>query len=117
MSDAPRILYCRCAYAKVIEPAVKDEVLKRLSDSGVAFDAAADLCEMAARKDPALDRLRQAPPVRIAACFPRAVRWLFHRAGFPLPEDGVEIENMREKDADAVVDALLDGHRAQENES
>jgi len=107
LSDAPRILYCRCAYAKVIEPEVKDEVLRRLSESGVAFDAAADLCEMAARKDPALDRLRSAPPVRIAACFPRAVKWLFHRAGYPLPEEGIEIENMRENDAETVATALL----------
>lgn len=106
-TGAPRILYCRCAYAKVIEDSVKDEVLQRLGDAGVAFDAVADLCEMAARKDPALDRLRRATPVRIAACYPRAVRWLFHGAGFPLPDDGIEVLNMRERTAEDVADALL----------
>ncbi len=107
----PRILYCRCAYAKVIDDAVKDEVLARLAESGAAFDAVADLCELAARNDRALDRLRKETPVRIAACYPRAVRWLFHGAGFPLPEDGVEVLNMRESGADEVVARLLDGAR------
>ena len=84
----PRLVYCHCAYAKAVPDAVKREVLRRLSASGVSFDAVPDLCEMSARKDPALARLVDAAggdqPVRIAACFPRAVRWLFHAAGSPL---------------------------------
>ena len=102
-----RIVYCHCAYAKVIPPEVKAEVLKRLSDSGVGFDAVADLCEMSARKDPALARLARGGTTKIAACFPRAVKWLFHAAGSPLQEDAVEILNMREQSADEVTNRLL----------
>ena len=83
------------------------EVLRRLSASGVAFDAVPDLCDMAARKDPALRRLAESGPVRIAACYPRAVKWLFHGAGTPLPEKGVEVLNMRDQTAEEVVGALL----------
>ena len=45
--------------------------------------------------------------MRIAACFPRAVRWLFSAAGHPLPEEGVEIHNMRETPAADVAAGLL----------
>lgn len=104
-----RILFCNCTYAKVIPQEVKRAVLKQLSDSGVAFDAVADLCEMSARKDPALASIAGSGNVKIAACFPRAVKWLFHAAGVTLPEEGVEIHNMREQSADEIVPLLLNG--------
>ena len=109
MSSSTRILYCNCTYAKVIPRDVKRAVLKQLSDSGVAFDAVADLCEMSARKDPALARIAGSGDVKIAACFPRAVKWLFHAAGTALPDEGIEILNMREKGADEIVPLLLNG--------
>ena len=55
--NAPRILYCHCQYAQVVPPEVKTAVLQNLCQSGTAFDAVADLCEMAARQDPGLHRL------------------------------------------------------------
>jgi len=103
----PRILYCNCSYAQVVPKEVKEEVLRKLCESGVAFDAVADLCDMSARKDPALAKLVDSGAVRIAACYPRAVRWLFHAAGTPLPKNGVEVLNMREESAAAVVGALF----------
>ena len=116
MSDSTRILYCHCAYAKVVPPEVKAAVLQRLSASGVAFDAVADLCEMSAKKDPTLRRLATSGPVKIAACFPRAVKWLFHAAGTPLPEEGIEVRNMREEGAEEVIAALL-GNQAEEEKT
>jgi len=104
---APRVLYCNCSYAQVVPKEVKEEVLRKLCESGIAFDAVADLCDMSARKDPALQKLVDGGAVRIAACYPRAVRWLFHAAGAPLPKEGVEVLNMREQTADAVVGALF----------
>lgn len=101
------ILYCHCAYAQVVPPEVKQAVLARLSASGAAFEAVPDLCELAARKDPALARLARTDDLRIAACFPRAVRWLFHGAGAPLAEGTGEIWNMRELPAEAVAEGLL----------
>lgn len=107
LSQPPRILFCNCTYARVVPVEVKRTVLAALSDSGVAFDAVPDLCDMAARKDPALKRLGEGPQVRIAACYERAVRWLFHAAKNPLPDEGVEILNMREENAETIVRALL----------
>ncbi|HVE41661.1 MAG TPA: hypothetical protein VNM14_17345 [Planctomycetota bacterium] len=101
-----RILYCHCAYAQVVPKEVKEDVLKRLCASGAAFDAVADLCDMSARKDPALKKLVESGDVTIVACYPRAVKWLFHAAGAPLPKEGVEILNMREQSADDVMKSL-----------
>ena len=111
LSESPKkILYCRCAFAQVVPEGVKNEVLERLCDSGVSFETVSDLCEMSARKDPGLSRLIDGEaPVQIAACYPRAVKWLFHQAGVPFPEeDGqVEVLNMRESTAKEISDKLL----------
>jgi hypothetical protein len=109
MSEKPRrILYCHCAYAKVVPADVKTAVLDRLSESGVEFDAVPDLCEMSARGDSRLHELAGEPPLHIAACYPRAVRWLFASAGARLPETNVRIWNMRVEPADVVAAGLLD---------
>ena len=109
MSNQHRILYCHCAYAQVVPKAVKEEVLRKLSESGVAFDAVADLCEMSARRDPSLKQMAAGGEagLKIAACFPRAVKWLFSAADATLPEQGVEILNMRVETADKVALAIL----------
>lgn len=107
MSDAPRILFCNCTYAQVVPAEVKEAVLKKLCESGVAFDAVADLCELSARRDPALQRLADGGSVKIAACYPRAVKWLFAAAQAPLPIGATEVLNMRVQNADEVVEALL----------
>jgi len=108
MTAPPRILYCNCTYAQVVPKEVKEAVLKGLCDSGLPFDAVADLCEMSARRDPAMARLAQDGAVKIAACFPRAVKWLFAAAQAPLPPDGAEILNMRTQTAEEIALALFD---------
>jgi hypothetical protein len=105
--NSPRIIYCHCNYSQVVPAEVKQQVLAKLAESGVAFDAVADLCEMSARRDPGLKALAAEGQVKIAACFPRAVRGLFMAADAPLPTDGVEICNMRTQTADEVVSAIL----------
>ena len=107
MTTPTRILYCHCSYAQVVPKEVKEAVLKKLCDSGVAFDAVADLCEMSARRDPALQRLAEGGVVKIAACYPRAVKWLFHAAKADLPPDSAEVLNMRVQSADEVAKALF----------
>ena len=108
ISRTARILYCHCAYAKVVPPEVKAAVLHGLSDADVEFDAVPDLCEMAARGDARLRELAGEGPLKIAACYPRAVKWLFAAAGAQLPEGAVRIWNMRVEPADSVLNGLLD---------
>lgn len=105
--ETPGLLYCNCTYAQIIDPAVKAAVLRQLSDSGRSFEAVADLCEMSARQDPALKRLASGPGVKIAACYPRAVKWLFASGGAPLDAAHTEVLNMRELAAAQVAERLL----------
>jgi len=107
-SSTARILYCHCAYAKVVPPEVKAAVLNGLSEADVEFDAVPDLCEMAAHGDARLRELASEGPLKIAACYPRAVKWLFAAAGAQLPEGAVRIWNMRVEPAGAVIQGLLD---------
>jgi hypothetical protein len=107
MTQPPRILYCHCAYAQVVPKEVKQDVLRKLCDSRVAFDAVADLCEMAARRDPALAKLAGTGELKIAACFPRAVKWLFAGAQARLATNSTEVLNMRTQPAEEIVKALL----------
>ena len=102
-----KILYCNCTYAKVVPADVKQEVLRQLSASGRAFDAVADLCDMSARRDPALQKIAGGGCTKIAACYPRAVKWLFHAANAALPENDVAVLNMREDSAATIVMELL----------
>jgi hypothetical protein len=103
----PRILYCHCAYAKVVPPDVKAAVLTGLTEANVEFEAVPDLCEMAAHGDDRLRELAGRGPLKIAACYPRAVKWLFAAAGAQLA-DPVRVWNMRVEPADAVLNGLLD---------
>lgn len=104
-----QILYCHCAYARVVPEDVKQDVLQRLSESGRSFDAVADLCEMSAKGDPCLKELANQPGLQIAACYPRAVKWLFAAAKAPLRDDA-QVLNMRTQTSDEIVDALRDAN-------
>jgi hypothetical protein len=118
---AVRMLYCRCAFAQVVPVDVKGAVLEGLAGSGRGFEGVADLCDMAARRDPHLADLaalaKEGTTLRIAACWPRAVRGLFHLADSPLGETGVEILNMRTLPAERVLAGMLSGDAAAVAES
>ncbi|HET6424811.1 MAG TPA: hypothetical protein VFG20_14070, partial [Planctomycetaceae bacterium] len=103
---SPRIVYCHCAFAQVLPKDVKQGVLEQLGASAVDVECVPDLCEMSARRDPLLAELVQSPRVRIAACYPRAVRGLFTAAGCSLTNN-VEIVNLRVLNADDATRALL----------
>lgn len=98
-------LYCHCAHAQVVPAATKNAVLAALSAAGGKFEAVGDLCEMSARKDPALARIAAQPGLRIVACHRRAVSWLMHAAGTALGEQ-VPVLNMREQPPEAIITAL-----------
>lgn len=88
----------------------KNAVLEGLCESDAEFECVSDLCEMAARKDPRLNELLDGDrPVRVAACYPRAVKWLFHQAGIKVPEEEsgeFKVCNMRESSAPDILEEL-----------
>lgn len=102
-----QIVYCHCAYARVIAPEVKNQVLEQLACSGLEWESVPDLCEMSARKDAHLAALASQGEIRIAACYPRAVRSLFEAAGAPLSPDA-KVLNMRTQPAEEVLAGLME---------
>jgi hypothetical protein len=70
----------------------------------------ADLCELSARRDPTLQRLADGGPVKIAACFPRAVKWLFAASKANLPLNATEVLNMRVQAAEEIIAALFESN-------
>lgn len=106
MSKSPLILYCRCAYSQIIPDEVKCAILNALDSKGVEFEAVPDLCELAARHDPMLGRWAKTDAMKIVACFPRTVKWLFHAGGAPLQSEGVEFLNMRIASIESILDSL-----------
>lgn len=103
--QGPPILYCHCAYAKVVPAPVKEQVLLQLTGSERPFECVADLCEMSAKRDPALSQLVEQPGVTIVACFPRAVKWLCSAAGTS-PAADARYLNMRTQSAEEIAAEL-----------
>ncbi len=99
-------IYCNCTYYDFIPENTRKSVLRALNDAGVRFEAASDLCLLAARKDPILQKWAKTDKIRIVACFPRAVRWLFKADNAPLPSDSVEFFNMRNTPPGDIVAGL-----------
>ena len=101
-----RILLCHCAYASILPLQVRQEVLQALKESGLSFDAVVDLCELAARKAPLLAELAGASRLTIAACHPRAVKWLFAAGGASLRDKDVEYLDMREASTEQLLRSI-----------
>ncbi|OHB63527.1 MAG: hypothetical protein A2Y77_11365, partial [Planctomycetes bacterium RBG_13_62_9] len=102
-----RLLLCNCAHYQTIPQAAKEQVRAGLSQAGLEVEAVADLCGLTANRDPRLQDWVHAESLTIVACFPRAVRWLFHAAGSPLPMDRVRLFNMRTQSPEEILGALM----------
>jgi NAD-dependent dihydropyrimidine dehydrogenase PreA subunit len=106
MSQPADILFCHCAHANVVDAGVKRAVRGALSASGARVRDVPDLCGLAAKRDPLLKTLAAGEPLKIVACYPRAVQWLFAAAGTPLDDSRTEVLNMRTQGAEEILDAL-----------
>ncbi len=107
-AEKKKVVFCQCAYTRILPKNVKHQVLTALKKSETPFEEVEDLCRLAAHRDPALKELVDADTVKIAACYPRAVKWIFHSADVDLDENKTQILNMREQDSETVVQGLLD---------
>ena len=104
--NSDSIVYCRCAYSDRVPAEVKDAVLAALAASDRPFEAVADLCELAAGRDPALASWARGGGPRIVACRPRAVKWLFHAGGAELADENTRVLDMKARPAEEIVGAL-----------
>ncbi|MBN2137536.1 MAG: ferredoxin family protein [Sedimentisphaerales bacterium] len=106
MAEKTLTIYCDCAYYELVEPEVKSKVFDAIKAAGVEFEATADLCRLCAEGDPRLKEWAKADSLRIIACYPRAVKWLFHRGGVSLDDKRVEFINMRTGNVREILSSL-----------
>ncbi|MFB0525681.1 MAG: hypothetical protein ACETVZ_09060 [Phycisphaerae bacterium] len=101
-------IYCHCTYSEVIPNRVKFAVLDAIENAGMEVEAVPDLWELSAKRDPVLKIWAKAESTKTVACYPRAVKWLFHAGQAPLPKEGVEFLNMRVDSPEKIISSLLD---------
>jgi len=101
-------LFCTCAHYDIVPEASKGRILSGLSQAGLKIEMVDDLCGLAANRDPRLRSWAQAPSLAIVACFPRAIRWLFHAAGVPPLNGQVRVFNMRTQMPEEIISAISD---------
>ncbi len=100
----PRVVLCECIHYDVIPRASRDRILTGLRQSDVTLEVVPDLCGLAANRDPRLKTWAE-PPLAIVACFPRAIRWLFHAAGATLSSQA-RLFNMRVQSPEEIVSGI-----------
>lgn len=100
------VLYCGCANTRIITDQKQSDFRKGLEACGREVVYVPDLCALAANRDPLLGRIAGAASATVVACHPRAVRWLFHRAGTPLTAGRVQLLNMRVQSGCDVLAAI-----------
>jgi len=108
MGQATKIVLCRCAWVDRVSPQAVAAVEEGLTEAGVAFEIVPDLCGLAAAGDGRLADWTGSDDLRIIACYPRTLRWLFDWAGAPLPA-GAVLVNLRTTAPAEAVAAVLEG--------
>ena len=106
MPSKPTIVYSPGAPMGDAPVEAADGIIAALSASDAAFEIVPDICEFAARRDPAMRRWAALTNLRIAGLPRRAVKWLFHAAGQTLPESA-EVLDPKTTATDEVVQRLL----------
>lgn len=101
------VLFCKCAHYDIISRATREEVLRSLSDGVAGVQVVADLCGLAANRDPRLQEWARMSSLVVIACFPRAIRWLFQAAGAPLSQERVRFFNMRTQSPEQIIGELI----------
>lgn len=104
----PGVVFCGCVHYDVVPETTRRQVLGALLEAGLEVEVVDDLCGMAARRDPVLTQWAQTGGLRIVACYPRTVRWLFHAAGVAPAAEGIEVYNMRIEQPEEIVSRLLE---------
>ncbi len=105
MSEPVSILFCNCSHSDIIKSGVKSAVLEALQQRGIVFKGLNGLCRAAKERQPFLKEFAQHGGL-VIACYPRAVKWLFHWSGNPLDEDKVTILNMRTQNPELIISEL-----------
>lgn len=100
------ILYCKCDGNEQVDTETRDKIADFLAVSGLEYVEVADFCEQVASTAPLIEELNAKSSLAVIACFPRALEWLFYAAGIGIKDKNITFFNLREQDADTVINEL-----------
>lgn len=101
-----RVIFCQCVHRDLAPALLQAEVLRGLQGSGVDLLVVPDLCEQAVRRDRAILEFVAFSDLRVAACYPRAVKWLLRYMGASTAGE-CRVGNLRVGSAASVLEQLL----------
>jgi len=108
------ILICQCKQAGLVNPDHFKLIREELDKAGIGYTVVDDLCGLAAGGHDVFSQCEDASDLIVLACYPRAVRALFHAAGASLPDEA-QIENLRTaEDIESIVKQLISRGQAGE---
>jgi Pyruvate/2-oxoacid:ferredoxin oxidoreductase delta subunit len=90
-------LLCSCSQRGLIPGDSIAKIHSELTTHGWQVTVVSDLCEMAINDADTLCKMADTPDFLIAACRPRATRWLLHRAGVSRPVSQIQFQDIRPK--------------------
>lgn len=98
------VVLCECKYTDLVPKQTISAVSRGLAELGIYAQPVPDLCGLAARGDPILREWGESEKLTVIACFPRALRWLFHAGGVDLDHDNsVGLLNLRTQSPSEIV--------------
>jgi Pyruvate/2-oxoacid:ferredoxin oxidoreductase delta subunit len=100
-----KVIFCQCKKAAIVPDGVRDALAEWVHRNSIACEVVEDLCGLAANKDERLAQWAQQDGLVVAACYERAVRWLFGLAGAELKND-VRVFNQRVQTAQEIAAGL-----------
>ncbi|MBN1509486.1 MAG: ferredoxin family protein [Sedimentisphaerales bacterium] len=106
-AEQHHVVACACTYYDIISKAARERIVTGLREKCPAVEVVPDLCGLAAHRDPRLRTWANEAPLTIVACFPRAVRWLFHAAGVTLNRQA-RLFNMRTQPPEEIIAQVAD---------
>jgi Pyruvate/2-oxoacid:ferredoxin oxidoreductase delta subunit len=105
MTKKKKIVFCQCKYARVIPKETKEKVQQSLQASEAEVTYVEDLCDLSIHEPEKLRELKGDQNIDIVACYPRAVKGIFHNAGIELNSSN-PVHNMRTEKAEAIISEL-----------
>lgn len=111
------IIFCHCQNAKLIPQTTLAKTADALKNSQQPVMQVDDLCALAARQDPLLKQWAEQKQLLICACYPRAVKALFHHAGVNLSETAKTVNLRTENPQDVRKKLTCDNQSCKEDDS
>ena len=100
------VLFCKCAKTQLVLDEIKDSVLGAVQAAGLNIVIVDDLCGLAATGNIELfSKWADDDELAVVACYPRAVRSIFAKAGVTL-KDTTPIYNLRVDNIDKMIASL-----------